>query len=36
VDLEPERRIPPDGCTARELLAILPAEPAVERLGTWL
>jgi 2-amino-4-hydroxy-6-hydroxymethyldihydropteridine diphosphokinase len=36
VDLEPELRIPPDGRTARELLASLPAEPTVERLGAWL
>lgn len=35
-DIEPDLRIPPDGSTAHALLASLPAEPAVERLGTWL
>jgi 2-amino-4-hydroxy-6-hydroxymethyldihydropteridine diphosphokinase len=35
-DLEPDRRLPPDGKTAREVLAGLRDGGKVERLGPWL
>ena len=35
-DVEPHLALPPDGRTVSELLATLPARPAVERLGPWL
>jgi len=34
-DLEPERRLPPDGRTVREVLAELDPIPGVIRLGPW-
>jgi 2-amino-4-hydroxy-6-hydroxymethyldihydropteridine diphosphokinase len=35
-DLEPDRRLPPDGRTVREVLAGLDDGGRVERLGPWL
>jgi 2-amino-4-hydroxy-6-hydroxymethyldihydropteridine diphosphokinase len=35
-DLEPDRRLPPDGRTVRDVLAELPQAPPVVRLGPWL
>lgn len=35
-DLEPDRELPPEGRTVREVLAALPATPALEQLGLWL
>ena len=35
-DVEPHLALPPDGRTVSEVLATLPQEPRVERLGPWL
>ena len=35
-DLEPRLALPPDGRSVSEVLATLPLEPRVERLGLWL
>lgn len=32
-EIAPDLPVPPDGVPVRELLALLPAEPAVERVG---
>ncbi len=35
-DLDPTRPLPPDGRTVIEVLAGLPEQPRVERIGRWL